>query len=189
VVTGFRYAPGGAQEYFGVKPDLTTLAKIVAGGLPGGAIAGRADIIHQFDFSDDPQKQRFARIAHPGTYNGNPLSAAAGVACLEIVRDPAIQDKAADTATKIKAGFNEALNRTGVEGAVGGWRSYNTTALKGKGSAWDLQLKWRAAMQLGGVDPSGTSLIVSAVHNDEDVERTVAAYEGAIHRLRAEGLV
>jgi hypothetical protein len=44
-------------------------------------------------------------------------------------------------------------------------------------------------MQLGGVDPSGTSLIVSAVHNDEDVERTVAAYAGAIHRLQAEGLV
>jgi glutamate-1-semialdehyde 2,1-aminomutase len=189
VVTGFRYAPGGAQEYFGVKPDLTTLAKIVAGGLPGGAIAGRSDIIHQFDFSDDPQKQRFGRIAHPGTYNGNPLSAAAGVACLEIVRDPAIQNKAADTATKIKAGFTEALNRNGVEGAVGGWMSYITTTLKGKGSAWDLQLAWRAAMQLAGVDPSGTSLIVSAVHNDEDVERTVAAYESAIHRLQAEGLI
>jgi glutamate-1-semialdehyde 2,1-aminomutase len=190
VVTGFRYAPGGAQEWFGVKPDLTTLAKIVAGGLPGGAIAGRADIIHQFDFSDDPKKQRFGRIAHPGTYNGNPLSAAAGVACLEIVRDPKIQDKAADTATKIKAGFQDAITRNGVEGAVGGWRSYITTALKAKsGSAWDLQLKWRAAMQLGGVDPSGTSLIVSAVHNDEDVERTVAAYEGAIQRLQAEGLV
>ena len=189
VVTGFRYAPGGAQEYFGVTPDLTTLAKIVAGGLPGGAIAGRADIIHQFDFSDDPQKQRFGRIAHPGTYNGNPLSAAAGVACLEIVRDPAIQNKAADTATKIKAGFQDALARNGVEGAVGGWMSYITTTLKGKGSAWDLQLKWRAAMQLGGVDPSGTSLIVSAVHNDEDVERTVAAYESAIHRLQAEGLL
>jgi glutamate-1-semialdehyde 2,1-aminomutase len=190
VVTGFRYAPGGAQEWFGVKPDLTTLAKIVAGGLPGGAIAGRADVIHQFDFSDDPKKQRFGRIAHPGTYNGNPLCAAAGVACLEIVRDPAIQNKAADTATKIKAGFQDAITRNGVEGAVGGWRSYITTALKAKsGSAWDLQLKWRAAMQLGGVDPSGTSLIVSAVHNDEDVERTVAAYEGAIHRLQAEGLV
>ena len=189
VVTGFRYAPGGAQEYFGVKPDLTTLAKIVAGGLPGGAIAGRADVIHQFDFSDDPRKQRFGRIAHPGTYNGNPLSAAAGVACLEIVRDPAIQNKAADTATRIKAGFQDALNRNGVEGAVGGWMSYITTSVKGKGNAWDLQLKWRAAMQLGGVDPSGTSLIVSAVHNDEDVERTVAAYESAIHRLQAEGLV
>ena len=189
VVTGFRYAPGGAQEYFGVRPDLTTLAKIVAGGLPGGAIAGRADVIHQFDFSDDPQKQRFGRIAHPGTYNGNPLSAAAGVACLEIVKEPAIQNKAADTATKIKAGFNEVLARNGVEGAVGGWMSYITTSVKGKGSPWELQLKWRAAMQLGGVDPSGTSLIVSAVHTDEDVERTVAAYESAIHRLRAEDLV
>ncbi len=189
VVTGFRYAPGGAQEYFGVKPDLTTLAKIVAGGLPGGAICGRADIIHQFDFSDDPKKQRFGRIAHPGTYNGSPISAAAGVACLEIVKDPAIQLKAAETATKIKDGFKESLQRNGAEGSVTGWASYISTSLKGKVSAWDLQLKWRAAMQLGGVDPSGTSLIVSAVHNDEDVERTVAAYDGAIQKLKAEGLI
>jgi glutamate-1-semialdehyde 2,1-aminomutase len=191
VVTGFRYAPGGAQEWFGVKPDLTTLAKIVAGGLPGGAIAGRADIIHQFDFSDDPKKQRFGRIAHPGTYNGSPISAAAGVACLEIVKDPAIQNKASDTATKIKAGFEESLKRNSVEGSVSGWRSYISTSLKGNGkvSAWEFQLKWRAAMQLGGVDPSGTSLIVSATHNDEDVTRTVEAYDGAIHRLQAEGLI
>jgi glutamate-1-semialdehyde 2,1-aminomutase len=162
----------------------------VAGGLPGGAIAGRADVIHQFDLSDDPQKQRFGRIAHPGTYNGSPISAAAGVACLEIVKDPAIQNKAADTATKIKAGFQDVLNRAGVEGSVSGWRSYISTGLKAKqGSAWELQLKWRAAMQLGGVDPSGTALIVSAVHNDEDVARTVAAYEGAIHRLQNEGLI
>jgi glutamate-1-semialdehyde 2,1-aminomutase len=191
VVTGFRYAPGGAQEWFGVKPDLTTLAKIVAGGLPGGAIAGRADVIHQFDFSDDPKKQRFGRIAHPGTYNGSPISAAAGVACLDIVKDPAIQNKAADTATKIKAGFQDALNRTGAEGSVTGWRSYISTSLKGNGkiSAWEFQLKWRAAMQLGGVDPSGTSLIVSAVHNDEDVTRTVAAYESTIRRLQTEGLI
>ena len=189
VVTGFRYAPGGAQEYFGVTPDLTTMAKIVAGGYPGGAIGGRADVIHQFDFSDDPKKQRFGRIAHPGTYNGNPVSAAAGVACLDIVKDPAIQKKAADTATKIKAGFQESLNKRGVDGSVTGWASYISTGLKGKGSAWELQLKWRAAMQLGGVDPSGTSLIVSAVHNDEDVERTVAAYDGAIQKLQAEGLI
>jgi glutamate-1-semialdehyde 2,1-aminomutase len=189
VVTGFRYAPGGAQEYFGVTPDLTTMAKIVAGGYPGGAIGGRADVIHQFDFSDDPQKQRFGRVAHPGTYNGNPVSAAAGVACLDIVKDPAIQKKAADTATKIKDGFKEVIQRTGVDGSVTGWASYISTGLKGKGSAWQLQLKWRAAMQLGGVDPSGTSLIVSAVHNDEDVERTVAAYEGALKKLQAEGLI
>jgi glutamate-1-semialdehyde 2,1-aminomutase len=189
VVTGFRYAPGGAQEHFGARPDLSTFAKILAGGYPGGAVAGRADVIHQLEFSDDPQKQRFARIAHPGTYNASPVSAAAGVACLDIVKDPSIQEKAADTAEKIRVGFRDVLARTGAEGSVGGWKSYITSGVKGKGSAWDTQLKWRAAMQLGGVDPSGTSLIVSAVHDDADVARTVEAFEGAIHRLRNEGAI
>jgi glutamate-1-semialdehyde 2,1-aminomutase len=189
VVTGFRYAPGGAQEWFGARPDLSTFAKILAGGYPGGAVAGREDIIHQLDFSDDPQKQRFARIAHPGTYNASPVSAAAGVACLDIVKDPAIQDRASETAEKIRAGFRDVLARTGAEGSVGGWRSYITTGVKGKGSGWETQLKWRAAMQLGGVDPSGTSLIVSAVHDDEDVARTVEAFEGAIGRLRNDGAI
>src|SRR3712207_78710 len=137
VVTGFRYAPGGAQEYYGVTPDLTTLAKILAGGLPGGAVVGRADMMAHFLQSDDEEWVRRHRVPHPGTYNGNPLSAAAGIACLEIARDPAIQKKAADTATKIKAGFQDALDRNGVEGSVGGWMSYITTALKGKGSAWE----------------------------------------------------
>jgi glutamate-1-semialdehyde 2,1-aminomutase len=187
VVTGFRYAPGGAQEHFGAQPDLSTFAKILAGGYPGGAVSGRADIIHQFDFSDDPQKQRFGRIAHPGTYNASPVSAAAGVACLEIVKDPRVQERAAETAEKIREGFREVLQRTGTEGSVGGWKSYITSSVKGTGSAWDTQLKWRAAMQLGGVDPSGTSLIVSAVHDDSDVARTVEAFEGAIQRLRSDG--
>ena len=88
VVTGFRYAPGGAQEYYGVTPDLTTLAKILAGGLPGGAVAGRADILTASSNSDDADWVRHQRIPHPGTYNANPLSAAAGIACLEIVQGP-----------------------------------------------------------------------------------------------------
>jgi len=76
VVTGFRYAPGGCQEYYGVTPDMTTLAKSLAGGLPGGAVAGRADILSLLEFRNDPQWMRFGRIRHPGTYNANPLSAA-----------------------------------------------------------------------------------------------------------------
>jgi len=191
VVTGFRYAPGGAQEFFNVRPDLSTFAKILAGGYPGGAVAGRADIIHQFDFSDDPQKQRFGRIAHPGTYNAAPVSAAAGVACLEIVKDPAVQKKASATATKIRDGFQAVLDRTGADGKVGGWASYITTSLAGDGKVTnsELGMKWRAGMQLGGVDPSGGSLIVSAMHDDADVSRTVDAFESTIHRLRAEGAI
>src|SRR3990172_2446902 len=85
VVTGFRYAPGGVQALSGVIPDLTTLAKILAGGLPGGAVVGRADIMAAFEFRADPQWNRYRRLYHPGTFNANPLSAAAGVAPLALI--------------------------------------------------------------------------------------------------------
>src|SRR5579884_3970389 len=80
VITGFRVHPGGAQGHYGVKPDLTTLVKILAGGLPGGCVAGRADILAHLEFRPDK-----AKMKHPGTFNANPLSAAAGTATLAIV--------------------------------------------------------------------------------------------------------
>ena len=83
VITGFRVAPGGAQERYGVKPDLTTLAKILAGGLPGGC-AGRPGGRAGVRSSPRPGKPK---MQHPGTYNANPLSAAAGVAALKLRRD------------------------------------------------------------------------------------------------------
>src|SRR5215470_555758 len=82
VVTGFRVAPGGAQQLLGVKPDLTTLAKILAGGLPGGAVVGREDVLAYLATRPGAQK-----IAHHGTFNANPLTAAAGVAMLAAVAD------------------------------------------------------------------------------------------------------
>src|SRR6516164_7792738 len=84
VVTGFRVSPGGAQAEYGIRPDLTTLAKILAGGLPGGAVAGRKDILDLLDFQMTKAADR-EKISHQGTFNANPLSAAAGVAALEIV--------------------------------------------------------------------------------------------------------
>ena len=86
VVTGFRVAPGGAQAAWGVAPDLCTLAKVLAGGLPGGAVAGRKDIIDWLDFDVSAARRR-EKVPHQGTYNANPLSAAAGVAALRLVRD------------------------------------------------------------------------------------------------------
>ena len=77
VVTGFRVAPGGAQAHYDVTPDLATFAKIIAGGLPGGCVAGREDIIEWLDF-DVAKKKGFEKIGHQGTYNANPVSAAAG---------------------------------------------------------------------------------------------------------------
>ena len=79
IVTCFRYSPGGVQAQTGITPDITTLAKIVAGGLPGGAVVGRVDVMHALEFRPgDAQWNRYHRINHPGTFNANPLSAAAG---------------------------------------------------------------------------------------------------------------
>jgi glutamate-1-semialdehyde 2,1-aminomutase len=188
VVTGFRYAPGGCQEYYGVTPDLTTMAKILAGGLPGGAVAGRSDILALLEHRDDPQWQRLGRVSHPGTYNANPLSAAAGVACLKVVRDGAIQKKAAETADKLREGFNAVFARRGVNGSATGEVSLlNVKLPDAKAKGRDLHNKIRMAMQVGGVDWNGGSFIVSAIHSDADVDRTVEAFDDAIELLQADG--
>src|SRR5205085_10234746 len=80
VISGFRVSPGGAQAFYGVTPDLTALAKILAGGLPGGCVAGRADVLAFIE----PRAGK-PKMKHPGTYNANPLSAAAGIAALKRV--------------------------------------------------------------------------------------------------------
>src|SRR5574341_1555459 len=84
VVTGFRVAPGGAQERYGVIPDLTTMAKVLAGGLPGGAVGGKADVISMLEIRSDAAWNAERRVQHPGTFNAKPLSAAAGVAMLRL---------------------------------------------------------------------------------------------------------
>src|SRR5581483_12434191 len=87
VITGFRYAPGGAQEYYGVTPDMTTLAKIVAGGLPGAAVCGKRELVGRMAFGPDARWNRTERVAQNGTYNANPLASAAGIAMLSRIAD------------------------------------------------------------------------------------------------------
>jgi glutamate-1-semialdehyde 2,1-aminomutase len=188
VVTGFRWAPGGCQEYFGVTPDMTTLAKILAGGYPGSALAARADLMERFEFhEDDAEWTRYKRILHPGTFNGNPASAAAGVACLNVVQDPEIQKEATATAGKLRKGVKDALAKHGIEGNAAGESSFvNISFPTGKGKGF--QYKLRSAMQLGGVDFSG-SMIVSAVHDERDVAQTLDALDGALKMLKEEGLL
>jgi len=89
VVTGFRFAYGGAQEYYGVVPDLCTLGKVIGGGFPLAAIAGRADIMTHFD-RDRAGDEGF--LMQVGTLSGNPVAAAAGLATLEILRRPSAYD-------------------------------------------------------------------------------------------------
>lgn len=114
IVSGFRYGPGGIQAIEGVTPDLTCLAKILAGGLPGGAVAGRAEILEPFS----PTAKR--SIAHHGTFNANPLSAASGVATLSMIAAPTAQTQIYDyigsLGSRLRQGMNQAIAEAGLQG-------------------------------------------------------------------------
>src|ERR687886_2610387 len=118
VITGFRYSPGGAQQVYGVTPDLTTLAKIVAGGLPGGAVAGKREILEVQTFKGELHKDRFERVLQQGTFNANPLSAAAGLACLKLVAEGWPNEQADQAGEQLRRGLWDAVERRGVAGAV-----------------------------------------------------------------------
>jgi glutamate-1-semialdehyde 2,1-aminomutase len=202
VITGFRYSPGGAQQYYGVTPDLTTLAKIVAGGLPGGAVAGKAEIMEIQQFSGDAQRDRHRRVLQQGTYNANPLSAAAGVACLKQVATGQPHEHADRLAERVRGELNEVLRRLGVPGLVYGEtsvfqimlgegieeavRTSDVARLMGaRGAAATL----RKGMLLEGIDLMRTTGFTSIAHTDADVDRTVAAFERVVARLQREGAV
>src|SRR5690606_26471884 len=104
VVTGFRWSRGGAQGRYGITPDLSSLAKIVAGGLPGGAVAGRADILDQLDSAAAMAAGR-EKIGQQGTYNANPLCAAAAIATLAKIENEDICGQAERTAAEIRDGM------------------------------------------------------------------------------------
>jgi glutamate-1-semialdehyde 2,1-aminomutase len=204
VITGFRVSPGGAQAHYGVTPDLTTLAKILAGGLPGGCLAGRADVLAALEFRPGKPKMK-----HPGTFNANPLSAAAGVAALERVADGEPNRRANDAARLLRRRCNEAFARSGVDwvayGEFSGFKllpGYRGPRPAGDdfvpyggdparlGAAKDVRLvhAFRRAMLLHGVDLPGLGGMTTAAHTEADVERTAAAAAASADLLRGEGL-
>jgi glutamate-1-semialdehyde 2,1-aminomutase len=195
VITGFRYAPGGAQAYFGVTPDLTTLAKIVAGGLPGGALCGKRELMSMLTFRGDPDWDRSQRVAHAGTFNANPLSAAAAIATLELVADASLQAKASKFGDELRRELADAMKRAGVPGTCYGEASIYHVSFEGKpglagfdrprkGAVYHLL---RCALLNNGVDCSMNHGWISALHSQEDLERTLRAYDAAFRALAAEG--
>ncbi|MGH7278590.1 MAG: aspartate aminotransferase family protein [Candidatus Rokuibacteriota bacterium] len=196
VISGFRYAPGGAQAYFGVTPDLTTLAKIVAGGLPGGAVCGTRELMAMLAHRGDPTWDRSQRVAHAGTFNANPLSAAAAIATLELCGDASMQARASKAGEELRRGLAEAMKRAGAPGTAYGEASIYHVSFEGKpGLAGfdrprrgDLYHVLRCALLNEGVDCSMNHGWVSTVHTDEDLARTVEAYERAFRAMVADGV-
>ncbi len=111
VVTGFRYGLGGAQSYFDLLPDLATYGKILGGGLPVGAVAGRADIMEQAD----PSKKGTAGFVYQnGTLQGHPLGCAAALATLDVLEQAGLYDRVFAMADKLRAGLQEVADRNGM---------------------------------------------------------------------------
>jgi glutamate-1-semialdehyde 2,1-aminomutase len=204
VVTGFRWSPGGVQVREGITPDLTTMAKIVAGGLPGGAVGGRRDVMDQLRFQDKTWNVE-RKIMHNGTFNANPLSAAAAVACLDLIADGKVQEFAAGQTSKLRAGMNAILNRHEVEGCVYGQSSHfrvllgvqvpsrtdgdlgdpqlSNAALK-KGSPPEVDRALHLVMFHHGVHLFHGSGLLSVAHDDQVVAQTLKAFEHTVVELQ-----
>ena len=205
VVTGFRTSKGGAQAYYDVTPDVTTMAKILGGGLPGGAVAGKAEIINMIQTTDDPEYNQWQRIGHNGTFNANPLSAVAGIKALEMVATTPVNDTADARASRLKNGLNDLLTRMEIPGCSSGVASLVFLRLGADHECdkevcvlSDEQMRITAdpqrnaqlnlALLNNGVH-STTRFILSAAHEEQDIDETVEAVGRALSEVRGLGLV
>jgi glutamate-1-semialdehyde 2,1-aminomutase len=205
VITGFRVHPGGAQGHYGVRPDLTTLAKVLAGGLPGGCLAGRADVLAALEFRPGKPKMK-----HPGTFNANPLSAAAGTTALRLVSSGEPCRQANEAGRLLRRRLNEMLAERGADwvayGEFSGFKllpryqgprpaddsfvPYGGAADKLEGGKdGRLSQTFRCGMLLHGVDLPGLGGMTTMAHTEADVDQTVAAVAGTLDMLSAEGIV
>jgi len=209
VVTGFRMAAGGAQEYFGVTADLTCLAKAVAGGLPGAALTGRADIMDMIAFTGDAKRDRTKRVADQGTYSGTPLVAAAAVAQLEILKTGEVQRELNRKGDRLRAGMNQTLKTRGVRGCVYGASSMFRVFLGAdaaelgledwtldparldRGMGGKLAGALHLAMLVNGVDISrgNSNGWMNGAMTDKDVDQIVDAFDRSIVRLQEDKLL
>ncbi len=207
VVTGFRTSPGGAQARYGVTPDLTSLAKILGGGLPGGGVGGKAEILDMIQHRGDPEWDAGNRISHPGTFNANPLSAVAGSTALEVVATTNANVEADAAALRLKDGLTQLLTRMEIPGCANGVASLVHITLgvphecdggicllsheQIRGAMPPVRVSaLKRSLLNAGVDPmGGRTYIVSATHKEQDVDFTIGAFEEALSAMRAEGII
>ncbi len=190
IVTGFRLAYGGAQETCGVTPDIATLGKIIGGGFPLAAIAGRAEIMKHFDRSLAGPEGWLMQV---GTLSGNPIAAAAGLKTLEILRRPSQYERLEDLGKTIMGLTRDALDPTGIpyrlvgvpslfevvftERDVRNYRDFRAADAARTAS-------WNGALRAHGLfKPPGKTYCCLAL-DDDDLEVTKGALEAAASQLR-----
>jgi glutamate-1-semialdehyde 2,1-aminomutase len=191
VVTGFRFAYGGAQEYYGVTPDLCTLGKIVGGGFALAAIAGRADIMKHFDRLAMTDEDYIFQV---GTLSGNPVAAVAGLATLDILKRPGAYDQVFATGRELMAALDGLLKKAGIPAQVIGEpplfdvvftgqpiKDYRDTLTGDKAIA----ARFNQLLRARGLMKGESKYYVSLAHTRADIDHTIAAWTDAVRELKA----
>jgi glutamate-1-semialdehyde 2,1-aminomutase len=188
VMTGFRVAYGGAQSVFGMTPDLTTLGKIIGGGLPVGAYGGRAEIMDHI--------LPAGKVFQAGTLSGNPLATAAGIATLRTLRDTNPYPRLEQLSTQLALGLQEAARGAGVPATIGRFNSMMTLFFAPEPVIdWDSASRCdttRYARYFWGLVERGIympcsqfeALFVSVAHSEADIEATVAAARQSLAAIK-----
>jgi glutamate-1-semialdehyde 2,1-aminomutase len=191
VVTGFRFAYGGAQEYYGVTPDLCTLGKIIGGGYALAAIAGKTEIMRHFD-KLAVEDEDF--LFQTGTLSGNPVAAVAGLATLEVLKRPGTYEKVFATGRTLMTTLADLLAQAGIPAQVIGEpplfdvvftadpiRNYRDT-LKGDKA---LASRFNQLLRQKGILKGEAKYYVSLAHTEADIDWTISAWTDAIAALKA----
>lgn len=204
VITGFRWSPGGKQALLGIKPDLTTMAKIVAGGMPGGAVGGKAEIMKLLDPRVEADGWKPA-IIHRGTFNASPLISAAAVAALKVIRTGDPHRQANAIAAKLRTAMQKTLDDLQADAQVYGESStfhvyfdkgarkcniLDVPAAKLRSMKRDALDIYTRGLRKRGVDfMSYTGGVTSLAHTDADIPPTIEAFAGAVRDLMDAGMV
>ena len=214
VISSFRYGPHGMQGIVGVTPDLTTLAKVIGGGLPLSAVAGKRQIMELIALTDDKERNRHRRVISQGTHSGNPVVCAAGLAYLRLLADGGPQTYINRLGAMLRKGMNEVIKRHDIEGCVYGRFSTARSFLShdcpylskcdgenchcpdlpelDAGSPLEVRRKLHLAMLINGVDYSGGgtgTMFLNAGLTDKDIEKVIYAFDNSLTRLKIEKVV
>ena len=191
VVTGFRFAYGGAQEFYGVEPDLCALGKVIGGGYPLAAIAGSEEVMAVFDAASVEPERSVKQI---GTLSGNPVAAAAGLATIQVLKQPGVYGKVFSTGRKLMDGLKASLAKYGIQAQVLGEppmfdvvftareiNDYRSTL----GADNEMRKRFNSELLARGILKGDNKFYVSLAHTDEDVDKTLDAFDGALAAVAA----
>ncbi len=193
IVTGFRFAFGGAQEFYNVTPDLCTLGKIVAGGYPLSAVAGSSEILSPFNPTSSGEGGFMPQI---GTMSGNPIAAAAGLATIGILKREGTYEKLFSTGQELKDNLQRLLNEAEIPAQVVGEAPLFDVFFTNDEEIIDYRdtlkadanklAKFNKLLLERGIFKGGSKIYISLAHTREDIDKTIEAFSSTIDELKSD---